>query len=72
MKPGPTGEFPEGKLDPSDEGELGIRITLLADVIHVEFGTSVRWLALGADDAESLGRTLVKMAKKLRHARSDA
>jgi hypothetical protein len=65
--PGPTGEFPQGKIHPMDEGEL--RFALIRDkkrnVIVFEFGKSVRWLALDKAAAITLGNAILERAKEL-------
>jgi hypothetical protein len=50
---GATGEFPEGKLNPSDEGALKMAVGYdpLNGVVHIEFGTPVAWLGLPPDNA---------------------
>ena len=45
---GETGKFPEGRLDPSDEGELRFGIAADRDngVVMLEFGKAVKWLGM--------------------------
>jgi hypothetical protein len=47
-KPGPTGQFPRGKLHESDEGELRARCAVDREkkVMIIDFGKPVTWLAL--------------------------
>jgi len=63
-KLGPTGEFPEGKIDKSDEGE--IRFAIAADksngVVVIDFGKPVKWLGLPKEKALELGRVLISKA----------
>jgi hypothetical protein len=62
-KPGPTGEFPKGKLRADDRGELAVAISLRADgTIFMEFGTSVTWLAMSREDAIVLAHLLLEKA----------
>jgi hypothetical protein len=64
---GPTGEFPDGKIDPSDKGELqmGIAADHRAGIVRIEFGTPTTWLGLPAHTARSLGYTLIQKANEL-------
>ena len=47
---GPTGEHPDGKIHPKDDGELVTRVgaVMKEGVCHVvvEFGASVKWMAM--------------------------
>jgi len=64
---GPTGQFPYGKLDANDEGELAVAIA--ADprhgVIRFEFGKAVSFLALPAGHALQLASILIAKAEEL-------
>jgi hypothetical protein len=64
---GPSRTFPEGKIDPSDEGEVVIGVA--ADRAHgsvvINFGTPVRWIALGPDQARELAQFLIARADEL-------
>ena len=64
---GATGQFPRGKVDERDEGEL--RMAIAADhqhgIVRVEFGTPVAWLGLPANEARGLARLLLDAAQKL-------
>lgn len=59
--PGPTGQFPEGKLTADDEGE--IRYAVAADrerqKVVIDFGAPVRWVGMTPDQADHLGRLLI-------------
>ena len=67
QKPGPTGEYPLGKLEAGDEGEL--KVAIAADprngVVRVEFGTTVGWLAMPPSGARSLAAMLIEKADEL-------
>lgn len=64
---GPTGEFPNGKLNEEDAG--GLHVAIAADpeknVVHVQFGTTVRWVALPPEDAKHFGRLLMARGLEL-------
>lgn len=67
LKLGPTGNFPRGKMDPSDRG--GIEFTIALDRAHksiiLSFGAPVTWLGLGKDDATIMGQLLLQKAAAL-------
>ena len=63
---GATGNFPDGKMTPHDEGELKIAIVSVGDKVVIEFGEPVRWIGLNRDQAVELGRAIIKKARKLR------
>jgi len=52
-KIGATGQFPKGKLNKNDEGELQIGMIITNNVIEIHFGKPVSWLGLPL--AESKG-----------------
>lgn len=62
-KLGATGEYPKGKLAPDDEGGLNAAITRQGDVIRIDFGKPVGWLALYPDEARALAKILIEKAK---------
>jgi hypothetical protein len=64
--PGPTGEFPDGKLTELDEGEIRIAAGIVEDKVVMDFGTPVTWIGMDRDQAHTLGRRLMKLAKKLK------
>lgn len=60
---GPTNEYPKGKLNAADKGELSMGIYVKDDsVIVIEFGNSVRWLGLYPEQARQLAKALLKHA----------
>jgi hypothetical protein len=67
FKLGPTGRYPRGPADETDEGEL--RMALAIDptqgIVRVEFGKPIAWLGLAAGDARSLAALLTKLADDL-------
>lgn len=59
IQPGPTGQFPKGKVIPEDEGELAINfrigIGLNNDaVVVMEFGKEISWIGLEPDMVDGL------------------
>lgn len=65
---GPTGEFPDGKLDDSDKGELTLAVTAMPaeNVVRIDFGTALSWLALPRAEVLQLAHILKEAALKLR------
>jgi hypothetical protein len=61
-RPGPSGQFPQGKLRPDDKGGLAVAVSRRGDQVFIDFGTAVTWLALPASDCESLAVVLLKQA----------
>jgi hypothetical protein len=65
--PGPTGKFPEGKLNEDDKGELQMRVgtdTKNKKVI-LDFGSPVTWLGLDPEGARDLAKLLTDAADKV-------
>ncbi len=62
-KLGPTGKFPRGKMNESDEGELKISIGKNKEgKIILKFGTPVTWIDLDPEDAIAIGQSLIEKA----------
>lgn len=72
FKLGATGQFPQGKSDEHDEGEL--QMALAADhragIVRVEFGKPIGWLGLPAREARTLATLLIEKADELDRRRS--
>ena len=68
QKLGATGEFPEGKIDPSDKGAIKYRVGAdqKTQFVIMEFGTPVTWLGLKKNDAIALANSLVIHALTLK------
>jgi len=64
---GATGRFPEGQVGEHDEGEL--RLAVAADqennIVRIEFGKSVQWLGLPAENARQFAQIIMKNAERL-------
>lgn len=69
---GATGQFPFGKSDPADEGEL--RLALATDfaqgVIRVDFGKPVAWVAIPPTAATAFALELLKRAQAIERRRT--
>ena len=62
---GPTGQFPQGKLHDTDEGELRLAVTKSNGKVVVDFGKPVVWIGFDAAQAVSLGELLIKHGKDM-------
>ncbi len=62
---GATGRFPEGKLNPDDEGELRCAIHIEADCVRLDFGKNVSWLSVTPTDARRLAALLIEKANTI-------
>ncbi len=60
---GATGEFPQGKLTPSDEGAIRFAIGEQDGKVVIDFGTSVHWFAMTAQEAADLASSLLSKAR---------
>lgn len=65
QKLGATGEFPDGKLGPGDEGELSFAmgVTQTGDVF-MDYGKDIRWVAFQPEQALDLANMLRLNARK--------
>lgn len=64
---GPTGKYPQGKVTEHDQGGLAVAIGTdkKRGIIQIEFGTSLTWLGLTADDARAFANQLLERADDL-------
>lgn len=60
LKLGATGEFPGGKISDDDEGELRMIVGLnaITNMIEMQFGKPISWIAMSPDDARALANSL--------------
>lgn len=69
---GATGQFPAGKIDETDEGQ--IRLAVAADyqqaIVRIVFGTPLTWLGLPASEARQFAAMLVEQAEALERRRT--
>jgi hypothetical protein len=56
---GPTGEYPLGRLNPTDEGEIVVGVTTEGPNVVIAFGKPVAWLAMPAAQAKQLAGLLM-------------
>lgn len=62
---GATGEFPNGKLNPADEGQIKLSMGIKDGVLILDFGTPIIWIGLDKVSAEAMGRNLLLHAARL-------
>jgi hypothetical protein len=64
---GATGQYPRGRADATDEGEL--TMALAADhqqgIVRLAFGTPVAWIGLPSAEARGLAAALIEKADEL-------
>jgi hypothetical protein len=65
-KPGPTGDFPLGKLNQDDEGGIQIAIGSESGKVRLDFGEPTAWVAMTPDEALALASVIVKHAMALK------
>jgi len=62
---GKTGEFPEGKMTPHDEGAIQFAIGAKDGKVVIEFATPVAWLGMQPEQAITLAESLIEKAARL-------
>jgi len=64
---GPTGHFPDGKLNEHDQGEIAFAITAdkTNNLVLINFATPVAFLCMSAKESIELGRLLLAKAAEL-------
>ena len=73
LKLGATGQFPRGKLDLTDEGELQMALIgaeVRMGVVRIEFGKPIAWVALPAHQARELAGLLIEKAEEVEKGQS--
>ena len=64
-KVGPTGEFPEGKLNENDDGELAVGMTIDNGKVVMLFGTPITWIAFSPEQAIEFANQIIEKAKEV-------
>jgi len=64
---GPTGKFPMGKIDPTDEGELtiGVAADSANGTVILTFGKPTAWVGFYPAQARAMAAALLKHAETL-------
>lgn len=60
---GATGEYPEGRLTPHDEGGIQFAVGVRDGKVCLDFGQPVAWLGMSPTDALQLAESLIKHAR---------
>ena len=68
LKLGATGEYPRGKLNDDDEGEIvmGIAADPKNGVVVMNFGKPTSWIGFTGEQAEQIAQSLSEKALELR------
>ena len=61
---GATGRFPQGKLHPTDEGEIQFAVGSGKGKVLLDFGKPITWLGLDPAAARQLGQALLDHAAR--------
>ncbi len=68
VAPGATGEFPDGKLDASDEGGIKMLISENAGNVRIDFGQPLAWFAMPKPQALTFAFTVLERCRvKIEH-----
>lgn len=62
---GPTGKYPKGKLNETDEGQLNMALGIENGKLVLAFGTEVAWLGFDKRSALALAEALIEKAKEI-------
>jgi hypothetical protein len=65
MALGATGHFPQGKIHPSDEGELSMAIGHKDGKVFVSFGTNLKWVAFDREQAVAFAKSILEHAESI-------
>lgn len=65
---GATGQFPEGKLNDDDEGEIRIAIGSTEGKVVMDFGKPVAWIGFTPEQARDVSELLLKQIEVLEQA----
>lgn len=64
-KLGATGEFPQGKISPADEGELKLAITHDQGNVIINFGKAIVWFGMPPKEARQFGMLVIGHASEI-------
>ena len=57
--------YPRGKLNAHDEGQLRIAMTVKGNTLIIDFGKPVKWLGLGLQEVRAMRQGFEKYEKEL-------
>lgn len=58
-------QFPRGAIDATDRGSLPVTFKLTKNTVVLDFGTSLTWIGLGAEDARKWAAKLLELADRI-------
>lgn len=64
-KLGPTGDFPQGKLNPHDEGGLTSAISTENGNVRIDFGKKIAWFAFPPEAAIAFACMIIHRAMEI-------
>ena len=64
-KLGMTGQFPDGKLTTSDEGQIAFGVGDHEGKVIINFGTPVVWMGMSPQEAVEFAELLIKRARAI-------
>ena len=68
---GAIGAYPEGKLTPSDEGNIQFAVGEQDGKIVIDFGTPVHWLGMTPQQAADFASTILNRARRAARAKGE-
>lgn len=63
---GPTGNYPLGKLNETDEGEIMMGVSHTPGKVILNFGKPVAWIGFTAEQASELADSFMEHARQAR------
>lgn len=67
---GPTGDYPQGKLNESDEGALNIGLATIDGNVMFNFGKPIVWFAMPLNEAYSFAELIIAKANEAYYDKS--
>lgn len=64
-KAGPTGHFPEGKLNDGDKGEIAIKMGVDKGRVIIDFGSPLSWIGMQPAQAKAFGKAIIEKAESV-------
>ena len=65
LKLGATGQFPQGKIDPHDQGEIAIAVGHRQNKVIINFGKPVAWIGFDKNQALQIAESLRTHAEQI-------
>lgn len=63
---GPTGDYPNGKLDFDDDGGIRVDLSTYRGRIILSFSVPITWLGMNPDQAITIAEKMIEYAKELK------